>query len=128
MSGKSKGAKGGKKETPAAASAVPQGPVYVDPKSGNVLIKIQAKPGAKTNGITDIGEEGVGVQIGEYLFYFFSLVQHLCFFSPNADSTNGTFPSIKQYIILYHALRCTLLRRTAKPIAPYWVRSIYGYS
>lgn len=63
MSGKSKGAKGGKKEAPVASVVVQQGPVYVDPKSGNVLIKIQAKPGAKTNGITDIGEEGVGVQI-----------------------------------------------------------------
>ncbi|XP_055643707.1 UPF0235 protein C15orf40 homolog [Toxorhynchites rutilus septentrionalis] len=62
MSGKSKGSKGGK-STAKEPIASPQGPVYVDPKSGNVLIKIQAKPGAKSNGITDIGEEGVGVQI-----------------------------------------------------------------
>lgn len=32
-------------------------------KSGNIAIKILAKPGAKQNGITDIGAEGVGVQI-----------------------------------------------------------------
>lgn len=32
-------------------------------KSGNVAIKILAKPGAKQNCITDITEEGVGVQI-----------------------------------------------------------------
>ncbi|KAK7079529.1 hypothetical protein SK128_021881 [Halocaridina rubra] len=32
-------------------------------KSGNVLIKIIAKPGAKENRITDITSEGVGVQI-----------------------------------------------------------------
>lgn len=32
-------------------------------KSGNVSIKILAKPGAKQNCITDITEEGVGVQI-----------------------------------------------------------------
>ncbi|KFB45300.1 AGAP001528-PA-like protein [Anopheles sinensis] len=39
------------------------GPVYVDPKTGNVIVKILAKPGAKTNGITDVSEEGVGCQI-----------------------------------------------------------------
>lgn len=48
-----------------AATQSPQGPVYVDSKTGNLLIKIQAKPGAKFNGITDINEEGVGVQIGK---------------------------------------------------------------
>ncbi|XP_034240381.1 uncharacterized protein CG5902-like [Thrips palmi] len=32
-------------------------------KSGDVAVKIHAKPGAKKNGITDISEEGVGVQI-----------------------------------------------------------------
>ncbi|XP_037042393.1 UPF0235 protein C15orf40 homolog [Bradysia coprophila] len=32
-------------------------------KSGNISIKILAKPGAKQNCITDITEEGVGVQI-----------------------------------------------------------------
>ncbi|XP_062554089.1 UPF0235 protein C15orf40 homolog [Armigeres subalbatus] len=63
MSGKAKSSKGGKKEASTATTTVQQGPVYLDVKTGNVLIKIQAKPGAKTNGITDIGEEGVGVQI-----------------------------------------------------------------
>lgn len=47
--------------TPPAAAA-PTTPVTVD-KSGNIAIKILAKPGAKQNGITDIGLEGVGVQI-----------------------------------------------------------------
>lgn len=41
---------------------VQQTPVSLD-KSGNVSIKILAKPGAKQNGITDITDEGVGVQI-----------------------------------------------------------------
>uniref|UniRef100_A0A0A1WFI3 UPF0235 protein C15orf40 homolog n=1 Tax=Zeugodacus cucurbitae TaxID=28588 RepID=A0A0A1WFI3_ZEUCU len=38
------------------------GPVQLD-KSGNICIRILAKPGSKMNGITDIGIEGVGVQI-----------------------------------------------------------------
>ncbi|XP_045581940.1 UPF0235 protein C15orf40 homolog isoform X2 [Procambarus clarkii] len=38
------------------------GPISSD-KSGNVVIKILAKPGAKENGFTDISTEGVGVQI-----------------------------------------------------------------
>ncbi|XP_053692934.1 UPF0235 protein C15orf40 homolog [Sabethes cyaneus] len=67
MSSKSKPSKAGKaagKQAGATATPKPvQGPVYVDPKSGSVLIKIQAKPGAKFNGITDISEDGVGVQI-----------------------------------------------------------------
>ncbi|KAH8395204.1 hypothetical protein KR222_002352 [Zaprionus bogoriensis] len=46
--------------TPAAAAA--NTPVALD-KSGNIAIKILAKPGAKHNNITDIGLEGVGVQI-----------------------------------------------------------------
>lgn len=46
--------------TPLAAAA--NSPVSLD-KSGNIAIKILAKPGAKQNGITDIGLEGVGVQI-----------------------------------------------------------------
>lgn len=67
MSSKSKGSKGGKNAVGKGTVAVvaPQGPVYVDPKTGNLLIKIQAKPGSKVNGITDIDDEGVGVQIGE---------------------------------------------------------------
>ncbi|XP_058825567.1 UPF0235 protein C15orf40 homolog [Topomyia yanbarensis] len=70
MSSKSKTPKGGSKKattkTAAGATAptpAPQGPVYIESKSGNVLIKILAKPGSKTNGITDVGEDGVGVQI-----------------------------------------------------------------
>lgn len=38
------------------------GPISLD-KSGNIRILILAKPGAKQNGITDIGDEGCGVQI-----------------------------------------------------------------
>ncbi|KAM8710063.1 hypothetical protein ACLKA7_016803 [Drosophila subpalustris] len=45
-----------------AAPATPSTPVTLD-KGGNIAIKILAKPGAKQNGITDIGLEGVGVQI-----------------------------------------------------------------
>ncbi|XP_034103777.1 UPF0235 protein C15orf40 homolog [Drosophila albomicans] len=44
------------------APAATNTPVTLD-KSGNIAIKILAKPGAKQNGITDIGLEGVGVQI-----------------------------------------------------------------
>ncbi|KAG0728507.1 UPF0235 protein C15orf40 [Chionoecetes opilio] len=32
-------------------------------KQGNVTIKILAKPGAKHNGVTNVGVEGVGVQV-----------------------------------------------------------------
>lgn len=39
-----------------------KGPISVD-KNGNVTIKIQAKPGAKHNNITDISEDAVGVAI-----------------------------------------------------------------
>ncbi|GAB1864284.1 UPF0235 protein C15orf40-like protein [Camponotus japonicus] len=38
------------------------GPVVLD-KDGNVVIKIQAKPGAKCNNITDISDEAVGIAI-----------------------------------------------------------------
>ncbi|XP_055912248.1 UPF0235 protein C15orf40 homolog [Eupeodes corollae] len=37
-------------------------PIQMD-KAGNICIKILAKPGAKQNNITDITDEGVGVQI-----------------------------------------------------------------
>ncbi|XP_037718349.1 UPF0235 protein C15orf40 homolog [Drosophila subpulchrella] len=46
------------KSTPAKETS----PITVD-KSGNICIQILAKPGAKQNGITGIGLEGVGVQI-----------------------------------------------------------------
>ncbi|XP_011875365.1 PREDICTED: UPF0235 protein C15orf40 homolog [Vollenhovia emeryi] len=38
------------------------GPVVLD-KDGNVAIKIQAKPGAKCNNVTDISDEAVGIAI-----------------------------------------------------------------
>lgn len=38
------------------------GPVVLD-KDGNVTIKIQAKPGAKCNNVTDISDEAVGIAI-----------------------------------------------------------------
>ncbi|XP_017955549.1 UPF0235 protein C15orf40 homolog [Drosophila navojoa] len=50
--------KAGEATTPPVSNT----PVTLD-KSGNIAIKILAKPGAKQNGITDIGLEGVGVQI-----------------------------------------------------------------
>ncbi|KAK7788507.1 hypothetical protein R5R35_014691 [Gryllus longicercus] len=37
-------------------------PIGTD-KQGNIVLKIQAKPGAKVNGITGMDSEGVGVQI-----------------------------------------------------------------
>lgn len=43
-------------------SQIDNEPVQMD-KSGNICIRILAKPGAKQNGITDITAEGVGVQI-----------------------------------------------------------------
>lgn len=42
--------------------AVNNAPVCIN-KSGNISIKILAKPGAKQNCITDITEDGIGVQI-----------------------------------------------------------------
>ncbi|KAL4091918.1 hypothetical protein QTP88_026525 [Uroleucon formosanum] len=41
---------------------VQTGPITVD-KSGDVVIKINAKPGAKNNNITDISSDGIGIQI-----------------------------------------------------------------
>ncbi|XP_050542817.1 UPF0235 protein C15orf40 homolog isoform X2 [Daktulosphaira vitifoliae] len=38
------------------------GPILLA-KSGNIIIKINAKPGAKSNNITDISPDGIGVQI-----------------------------------------------------------------
>ncbi|KAL0117339.1 hypothetical protein PUN28_010295 [Cardiocondyla obscurior] len=46
----------------AAVDTPTKGPVVLN-KEGNVAIKIQAKPGAKRNNITDISEETVGVAI-----------------------------------------------------------------
>ncbi|XP_030386070.1 UPF0235 protein C15orf40 homolog [Scaptodrosophila lebanonensis] len=47
---------------PAKPPITEKAPVSLD-KSGNIAIQILAKPGAKQNGITNIGAEGVGVQI-----------------------------------------------------------------
>ncbi|KAK0161796.1 hypothetical protein PV327_008210 [Microctonus hyperodae] len=41
---------------------LPSSPINTD-KDGNVIIKIQAKPGSKQNNITDISEDHVGVAI-----------------------------------------------------------------
>uniref|UniRef100_A0A182VWG9 Uncharacterized protein n=1 Tax=Anopheles minimus TaxID=112268 RepID=A0A182VWG9_9DIPT len=46
-----------------ANTPAPNGPVLVDAKTGNLIVKILAKPGAKTSGITDVSEEGIGCQI-----------------------------------------------------------------
>lgn len=56
--GKAKGSKTATAVSPPEAS----GPISVD-KQGNFAIKILAKPGAKQNGVTDISDEGIGVQI-----------------------------------------------------------------
>lgn len=68
MSSKKKSSKSSSK-TPTNSSAVSTtvqqpalGPITLD-KAGNIRILILAKPGAKQNGITDIGAEGCGVQI-----------------------------------------------------------------
>lgn len=53
--------KRGKNEIDAPQPTV-SGPISLD-KTGNIIIKIHAKPGAKQNTITDITIEGVGVQI-----------------------------------------------------------------
>ncbi|KAF6200556.1 hypothetical protein GE061_004999 [Apolygus lucorum] len=47
---------------PPASKPSDNSPVELD-KSGNIRLKICAKPGAKNNAITGIEEEGVGVQI-----------------------------------------------------------------
>ncbi|XP_001604898.2 UPF0235 protein C15orf40 homolog [Nasonia vitripennis] len=62
MSSKSKKKTG--KTVPTASKKEPelQGPVGID-KDGNVTIKVQAKPGAKQNNITDFSEETVGIAI-----------------------------------------------------------------
>lgn len=56
------GSKKAGKAQKVAVTEVPKGPIGTD-KSGNVTIKIQAKPGAKHNNITDISEDAVGVAI-----------------------------------------------------------------
>lgn len=38
------------------------GPITVN-KTGNIIIKIHAKPGAKQNSVTDVLDEAIGVQI-----------------------------------------------------------------
>lgn len=53
---------GAKTQKVAASGSESRGPVALD-KAGNVTIKIQAKPGAKHNSITDISEDAVGVAI-----------------------------------------------------------------
>ncbi|XP_047498273.1 UPF0235 protein C15orf40 homolog isoform X2 [Penaeus chinensis] len=61
-SSKAKGSKG--KDTQVnAGKAASDSPISTD-KSGNVVLKIVAKPGAKESKVTDISCEGVGVQIG----------------------------------------------------------------
>ncbi|XP_002035160.2 UPF0235 protein C15orf40 homolog [Drosophila sechellia] len=60
--GKSKAAVESAKNDAKSTPAKEASPISVD-KSGNICIQILAKPGAKQNGITGIGLEGVGVQI-----------------------------------------------------------------
>ncbi|KAK0423528.1 hypothetical protein QR680_008189 [Steinernema hermaphroditum] len=59
------------KKKPAASAATPttntvaktDGPIFLDPKSGEITLKIHAKPGAKISAITDVGEQEIGVAI-----------------------------------------------------------------
>ncbi|XP_021914747.1 UPF0235 protein C15orf40 homolog isoform X2 [Zootermopsis nevadensis] len=51
-----------KRETTQKCQPIADGVVSTD-KLGNVIIRIQAKPGAKQSNITDIGSEAVSVQI-----------------------------------------------------------------
>lgn len=52
---------------PGAAKSEQKGPVNCDPvyatSSGAVAIKVHAKPGASESRVTDIGTDGVGIQI-----------------------------------------------------------------
>lgn len=41
---------------------IPTGPIVLN-KTGNIIIKIHAKPGAKQNSVTDVLDEAIGVQI-----------------------------------------------------------------
>jgi uncharacterized protein len=62
-SSKSKQAKNAKSQKAAEPKAkTTDQPVYID-KSGQICIKILAKPGAKVTQITDMSDEGVGVQV-----------------------------------------------------------------
>lgn len=57
---KAKTTKNTSKPTP--KEQVENTPISYD-SSNNILIKILAKPGAKQNSVTDISEEGIGIQI-----------------------------------------------------------------
>lgn len=54
--------KGAKAQKTAKSEPESRGPVALD-KTGNVTIKIQAKPGAKQNSITDMSDDAVSVAI-----------------------------------------------------------------
>ncbi|XP_053679382.1 UPF0235 protein C15orf40 homolog [Anopheles nili] len=58
-----KGGKNSKTNKDPESSATNNGPVQRDTKTGNLIVKILAKPGAKTSGITDVSDEGIGCQI-----------------------------------------------------------------
>ncbi|KAL6427556.1 hypothetical protein ACFW04_008800 [Cataglyphis niger] len=59
---KQRSAKNEKTRKGATADNQSTGPVVLN-KDGNVAIKIQAKPGAKCNNVTDISDEAVGIAI-----------------------------------------------------------------
>ncbi|XP_066155574.1 UPF0235 protein C15orf40 homolog [Euwallacea fornicatus] len=53
------------KEASASSNAktnTPKGPIKLD-SNKNILIQIHAKPGAKQNTITDVSDDGIGIQI-----------------------------------------------------------------
>lgn len=62
MPKKSTDAKGKVSDKKQEASTNKKGAVYCGPNN-EIIIKIHAKPGAKESGITDVGEDSIGVQI-----------------------------------------------------------------
>ncbi|XP_033212566.1 UPF0235 protein C15orf40 homolog isoform X2 [Belonocnema kinseyi] len=55
--------KGGKSESAKQNDTITEGPITLD-KSGNVSIKIQAKPGAKHNNVTGLRKSDVSLERG----------------------------------------------------------------
>ncbi|KAL0278472.1 UNVERIFIED_CONTAM: hypothetical protein PYX00_000289 [Menopon gallinae] len=94
------------------AEPIPTGPVQTN-KDGDVVIRILAKPGAKSNGITDISDDGVGVQIAgkavdgeansELLKYLTSVLN----VKKNEISLNTGFKS-RQKTVLINKRECTV--------------------
>lgn len=63
MSSKKKSNKSSGKGQPSEESKTPTVTAISVNKSGEIALRIHAKPGAKQNGITDVSAEAIGVQI-----------------------------------------------------------------